>query len=211
MLRRYPANRTEFVELLHDRSTIVRALGNLMSRCTSVRCVLTGSGDADSDLLDLVLGAAERGRLLLDPALALRTESIERAVRHRVDVRVHAGPVRQMLLFDDRSAVLPLATNDLNAGAVVLRSPLSAPYGQLFELMWADARTPAGSAPHDDTLTSRETQVIGLLLDGATDCQVAARLGMSSRTVRAVVAQLQQRFGTRSRMALGFRLARVTD
>ncbi|WP_053736502.1 helix-turn-helix transcriptional regulator [Nocardia sp. NRRL S-836] len=211
MLRPSPASRTEFVELLHDRSTIIRTLVDLVARSGSVRCVLTSSGGVDGDLLDLVVGAAERGRLLLDAALALRTESVDRATRHRVEVRVHSGPARPMLVFDDRSAVLPLATGDLNAGAVLLRSPLSDPYGQLFELMWSDARTPAECAPHDHTLTSREVLVIGLLLDGATDHQVAARLGMSSRTVRAVVAQLQQRFGTRSRMALGFRLARVTD
>lgn len=110
----------------------------------------------------------------------------------------------------DRSAVLPLAADDLNAGAMLLHSPLATAYGELFELMWSDARTPDG-APGESGLSSRETKVIGLLLDGATDHQIAARLGMSSRTVRAVVAQLQQRYGTRSRMALGFQLARATD
>jgi DNA-binding NarL/FixJ family response regulator len=64
--------------------------------------------------------------------------------------------------------------------------------------------------PGGDGLTSRETEFIGLLLDGATDHQVATRLGTSSRTVRAVLADLQQRHGTRSRMAPGFQLARVT-
>jgi hypothetical protein len=34
---------------------------------------------------------------------------------------------------------------------------------------------------------------------------------MSSHTVRSVVAQLQQRYGTRSRMALSFQLARGTN
>jgi DNA-binding NarL/FixJ family response regulator len=115
-----------------------------------------------------------------------------------------------MLVFDDRTAVLPLDASDLNAGAMLLRSPLAVTYGELFELMWADTRTADGS-PAETGLSSRETKVIGLLLDGATDHQVAARLGMSSRTVRSVVAQLQQRYGTRSRMALGFQLARVTD
>ncbi|MBM7863479.1 helix-turn-helix domain-containing protein [Lentzea nigeriaca] len=51
-------------------------------------------------------------------------------------------------------------------------------------------------------------EVIGLLPDGATDHRVATRLGMSSGSVRPVVVHLQQRFGTRSRMALGCQLAR---
>ncbi|MGW4214239.1 LuxR C-terminal-related transcriptional regulator [Lentzea sp. NPDC004789] len=203
MLRRSPAVRTEFVELLHDRSSAIRVLENLVVRSASVRGVLSSQAGIDSTLLDLTT-AVERGRLLLDAALARHVEP-----RHQVSIRLLTKPARHMLVFDDRVAVLPLAAGDLNVGAVLLRSPLAGAYGELFELMWSDARTPDGT-PGDRGLTSRETEVIGLLLDGATDHQVATRLGMSSRTVRAVVAQLQQRYGTRSRMALGFHLARIT-
>jgi len=208
VLQRSPASRTDFIEVLHDRSSVMRTLDHLVTRSATVRGVLSSRGGVDRALLDLMTNAAGRGRLLLDPSLALHTETIERVARHRVAIRVHTQPARQMLVFDDRSAVLPLDASDLNTGAVLLRCPLSAPYGQLFELMWSDARSPSESAPPHDGLSHRETEVIGLLLDGATDHQVAARLGMSSRTVRAVVAHLQQRFGTRSRMALGFQLAR---
>jgi DNA-binding CsgD family transcriptional regulator len=210
VLRRSSAGRTEFVELLHDRSSVLRALEDLVVRSASVLGVLTSRGGFDSALLDLMTIAAERGRLLLDPALGRHAESIEILSRRRVHIRVQAKPIRHMLVFDDLSAVLPLDA-DLNTGAVLLRSPLAAPYAQLFELMWSDARSLTETSPPQDGLTSRETQVIGLLLDGATDHQVATRLGMSSRTVRSVVAQLQQRYGTRSRMALGFQLARGTD
>jgi DNA-binding NarL/FixJ family response regulator len=189
----------------------MRALDQLVTRSTSVRGVLSSRGGIDTALLGLMTIAAERGRLLLDPPLARHTETIERVARHHVDIRVHTQPARHMLLFDDRSAVLPLDASDLNSGAVLLRCPLATPYGQLFELMWSNAETLSESGHQPDGLTSREAEVIGLLLDGATDHQVAARLGMSSRTVRAVVAHLQQRFGTRSRMALGFQLARSTD
>ena len=211
MLQRSPTGRTEFVEVLHDRSSAMRALDHLVIRSTTVRCVLSSRGGIDTALLGLMTTAAERGRLLLDPPLARHAETIERVARHHVDIRVHTQPARHMLLFDDRSAVLPLDGSDLNSGALLLRCPLATPYGQLFELMWADAETLSESAAQPDGLTSREAEIIGLLLNGATDHQVAARLGMSSRTVRAVVAHLQQRFGTRSRMALGFQLARSTD
>lgn len=183
----------------------MRALENLVTRSTSVRGVLTSRGGVDSALLDLIAGATQRGRLLLDHAVARHAR-----LRHQVLVRVLAKPARCMLVFDDRSAVLPLAEDDLNVGAMLLRGPLATTYGELFELMWADARPP-DDALGETGLSTRETEVIELLLDGATDHQVAARLGMSSRTVRAVVAQLQQRYGTRSRMALGFQLARGTN
>ena len=205
MLRRSPAVRTEFVELLHDRSAAMRAVENLVIRSASVRSVLSSQGGVDNALLHLVTETVERGRLLLTPALAGHVRS-----SHHVPIRVLTKPARCMLVFDDRSAVLPLDAGDLNVGAMLLRSPLASTYGELFELMWSDARSPDGT-PGETGLSSRETQVIGLLLDGATDHQVAARLGMSSRTVRSVVAQLQQRYGTRSRMALGFQLARLTE
>ena len=205
MFRRSSAVRTEFVELLHDRSATIRVVENLLVRSTSVRAVLSSQSGLDSALLGLVTDTAERGRLLLDPVMAGHVTS-----SHHLPIRVLARPARCMLVFDDRNAVLPLAADDLNVGAMLLRSPLTIAYGDLFELMWSDARSP-DDAPADAGLSSRETKVIGLLLDGATDHQVAARLGMSSRTVRSVVAQLQQRYGTRSRMALGFQLARSTD
>lgn len=205
MLRRSSAVRAEFVELLHDRSAAMRVVENLLVRSASVRAVLSSQSSIDSALLDLVTTTAERGRLLLDPAMAGHVTP-----RHQLPIRVLARPARCMLVFDDRNAVLPLAADDLNVGAMLLRSPLTIAYGDLFELMWSDARSP-DDAPAETGLSSRETEVIGLLLDGATDHQVAARLGMSSRTVRSVVAQLQQRYGTRSRMALGFQLARGTN
>lgn len=211
MLQRSPSGRTEFVEVLHDRSSVMRTLDHLVTRSAAVRAVLSSRGGIDSALLGLMSNAADRGRLLLDPPLARHTETIGRVARHHVDIRVHTQPARHMLVFDDRAAVLPLDASDLNTGAVLLRCPLSTPYGQLFELMWSDAETLSENAPPPDGLTSREAEVIGLLLNGATDHQVAARLGMSSRTVRAVVAHLQQRFGTRSRMALGFQIARSTN
>lgn len=188
----------------------MRTLENLVTRSASVRGVLSSRGGIDGALLDLMTSVAERGRMLLDPPLARQAESIDRLTRHQVLIRVYTKPARQVLVFDDRTAVLPLATGDLSAGAILLRSPLAIAYGELFELMWSDARNPDGT-PGETGLSSRETKVIGLLLDGATDHQVATRLGMSSRTVRAVVAQLQQRYGTRSRMALGFQLARTTN
>ncbi|MFS8100751.1 helix-turn-helix transcriptional regulator [Lentzea alba] len=184
----------------------MRTLESLVVRSTSVRGVLSSQGGVDHALLGLMTNTAERGRLLLDPPLAREAETFD----HQALIRVHTKPARQVLVFDDRVAVLPLAAGDLNVGAVLVRSPLALAYGELFELMWSDARTPDGT-PGETGLSSRETKVIGLLLDGATDHQVATRLGMSSRTVRAVVAQLQQRYGTRSRMALGFQLARVTN
>ena len=89
----------------------------------------------------------------------------------------------------------------------MLWAPLASPYDQLFEFLWSEAH-PLGRRPgRPDGLNIRELEVVHLLVHGATDHQVASRLGVSSRTVRNVVSELHRRFGTSSRMALGFRLA----
>jgi DNA-binding CsgD family transcriptional regulator len=216
VLPRSPASRIEFVELMYDRSTVLRRVDHIAATATSVRCVLSGGGrpcvhDPIVLLLELIAGAGERRQLLIDPQLIRHPAIADMVARLRPDIRVRPTSLQDVLVFNDCCAVLPLDSYYLNAGVVVLRGPLVVPYGQLFELMWSDASRPDAENLRYDGLSCRQLEVIELLLDGATDDQVATRLGMSSRTVRAVVAQLQEHFGTRSRMALGFQLARSNN
>ena len=60
------------------------------------------------------------------------------------------------------------------------------------------ARTP--------TLTSRQQQVVALLLSDLADEAVAASLGVSVRTVRSDVAAILAALGVKSRFAAGARL-----
>jgi len=203
----------EFVELLYGRSAVWRRLDQFAFAAGSAQSILTSRGcrpGHDPTLLELLATAGEQRRLLVDPRLARDPQIIDKATRRQVDIRVHSGSLRQMLVFDDRYAVVPLDQTDLSTGALLLRAPLAALCDQLFEFLWAEAH-PLGAAPAEpgrsDGMTARELEVVHLLVHGATDHQVANRLNVSSRTVRNVVADLHRRFGTTSRMALGFRLA----
>jgi DNA-binding CsgD family transcriptional regulator len=195
----------EFVEMLIDPPAVLRRLEQLGCAATSVQCILTGRGWRPP-VLELLATAGEQRRLLIDASLATEPLVLEKAAR-QLDVRVHGGALRHLFAFDDRYAVLPIDQTDLGTGALLLRTPFATPYTQLFELLWAEAQPISHDAPHYDGLTARELEVVHLLVRGATDHQVAHRLGVSSRTVRNVVSELHRRFGTTSRMALGFQLA----
>lgn len=60
-----------------------------------------------------------------------------------------------------------------------------------------------------ERLTPREVEVLGLLAEGLTTSEIAARLGISDATVRAHVEHMRVRLGVSTRAALvarGFRL-----
>ncbi|MCB7135515.1 helix-turn-helix transcriptional regulator [Cellulosimicrobium marinum] len=80
----------------------------------------------------------------------------------------------------------------------------------LAESVWDGAR------PAADSLRPDEDLLLRMLADGKTDAAVAARLGVSPRTVRRVAARLMARLGATSRFAAGVRAAhrgwiRTTD
>jgi DNA-binding CsgD family transcriptional regulator len=113
------------------------------------------------------------------------------AVEHRVDdtVVLVARPDRTRAVTD-RDAVLALRA--------------------LAESEWDRARAA------DDALAPSEDTLLRLLAEGKTDTAVAARLGVSPRTVRRHAAGLMGRLGATSRFEAGARAAqrgwiRITD
>ncbi|PRX50407.1 regulatory LuxR family protein [Prauserella shujinwangii] len=201
----------EFVGLLPDHSAVLRRVQQIACTVTSVGGALSGRGGprnhVDLSMLDLLADAGKHRRVLIGPQLTDPESLASTAIARQLEVRICPGPVRPMLVFDDRYAVLSLDQADWSAGALLLRAPLAGPCGELFDLKWSAARPVTVEPAVGDALSGRQLDVIRLLLQGATDHQVADRIGVSSRTVRTVVSQLHRRYGTTSRMALGFRLA----
>ncbi|WP_250008308.1 LuxR C-terminal-related transcriptional regulator [Actinoplanes sp. M2I2] len=60
----------------------------------------------------------------------------------------------------------------------------------------------------ENLLDERERRLLGLLATGLTDESVAARLGLSERTVRRTMASIMARLGARSRFQAGLIAAR---
>lgn len=82
---------------------------------------------------------------------------------------------------------------------------------ELFERVWS-AAVPLTSPnlpelARDCDLTDRERQLLALLSAGCTDLTVAARLGVSVRTVRRMMSEMMNRLGARSRFQAGVKAA----
>ncbi|WP_186382730.1 BTAD domain-containing putative transcriptional regulator [Amycolatopsis rhizosphaerae] len=139
---------------------------------------------------------------------ALRTLSLAGA-----DVRTDAEVPMQALVIDRGSALLPAdrESTGYQAGAAVFRLPgvVTATVG-LFERIWQGAVPLLPSEPAeagDGVLTRRERDLLALLCSGSTDESAAARLGISVRTVRRMVADIMNRLGARSRFQAGVKAA----
>ncbi|MFF4697189.1 LuxR C-terminal-related transcriptional regulator [Streptomyces chattanoogensis] len=119
-------------------------------------------------------------------------------------------PIR-MLIIDRATALIPVTRDDSSTGAVVLRGDgiLAALCG-LFESMWERA-VPLGSNKAQERdgrgLTTAEAEVLRLLAKGHTDEFIAKRVGVSSRTVRRVAADLMEKLSARSRFQAGAQAA----
>ncbi|AUG78274.1 helix-turn-helix transcriptional regulator [Kitasatospora sp. MMS16-BH015] len=122
---------------------------------------------------------------------------------------VRTAPVLplRMTIFDRRTAVLPSGPGEDRPGTVVLRRPgVLTALCALFEGTWADA-TPLGrpAAPTAQGLSRQQAQTLELLADGLTDEVIAKQMGVSSRTIRRIVAELLQQLQARSRFEAGLR------
>jgi DNA-binding NarL/FixJ family response regulator len=141
---------------------------------------------ADDDSLFPALQAGARGYLTKDAG----AEEIARAI---TDVRAGAAglspQIQRRLLerFATPSAVDPAPT----------AAPAAAPVGK------ADALPALPALP--DGLTAREAEVLGLIADGLSNTEIAARLFVSMATVKTHINNLFAKTGVRDRaQAVGY-------
>jgi DNA-binding CsgD family transcriptional regulator len=112
-------------------------------------------------------------------------------------------PIR-MLVVDRTWAVLPIDPQRTAVGACVLRSAgVVTALCALFEQVWQSA-IPWGSRPGTHLpLSDQERALLQLLMQGDTDEQAGRKLGVSTRTVGRLAADLMTRLGARSRFQAG--------
>ncbi|GAB3652574.1 LuxR family transcriptional regulator [Actinocorallia lasiicapitis] len=118
-------------------------------------------------------------------------------------------PVR-MLVYDRRTALVPLDPDDTRAGVVQLSGPGPlAVVLALFDQLW-ESGTPVTEAParDEDGLSPQERRLLRLLADGLTDEGAGRHLGLAPRTIRRIMADLMARLGARSRFEAGLLAAK---
>ncbi|MFJ9249577.1 helix-turn-helix transcriptional regulator [Streptomyces sp. NPDC101776] len=163
--------------------------------------------DLQADLLKR--GIVSRGiyaaTALEDPnALSRAWNMVELGEQARV---LPSVPLK-LLVVDGRRALLPLTSSAAGGycAVVVWHSAVTEALQKLFELAWRQA-TPLGRAAGNGELSEDEEALTRLLAAGLKDEAVARHLGVSLRTLRRRVSDLQERLGAASRFQLGLRAA----
>ncbi|MFD3405221.1 helix-turn-helix domain-containing protein [Kribbella sp. NPDC058693] len=130
---------------------------------------------------------------------------------HKYGGQIRALPTvpLKMIIFDGEAAVVGIDPDQNSVGAMVHHSKAVLRIAvDLFERCWADARPVTdGTADKHGEPTAQEAEFLRLLVRGATDEQVARKLGVSMRTVRRIAAKLSEQVGASGRFELGVRAA----
>ena len=130
----------------------------------------------------------------------------ERGEQARVLPRV---PVK-LLIVDGTTAILPLGGNGPSTpgqarAVVVTDSALTSALQVLFDQLWGQA-TPLRLT--ESASTDPVTTLINLLASGMKDEAIARQLGVSGRTLRRRIAEVQDQLGATSRFQAGLQAAR---
>ncbi|HEY0448972.1 helix-turn-helix transcriptional regulator [Actinophytocola sp.] len=143
-----------------------------------------------------------------EPVLATRLGTLSLA---GADTRTVAEVPTDALVIDGSVVVLPVDRNASGptTGTAVFRLPsVVTTTTELFERVWLSAvPLTASDLPDSADLGARERELLSLLSAGSTDESAAARLGVSVRTVRRMVADIMNRLGARSRFQAGVKAA----
>ncbi|WP_409180072.1 BTAD domain-containing putative transcriptional regulator [Amycolatopsis sp. VS8301801F10] len=189
-------------------------IDGLLASATSevlIMCSTAGPGPADAvrRLGQATLRPGVRYRVLC-PDSARLSGALGGLAIAGADVRTEAGVPMDALVVDRAAAVLPDERTGSSAAVFRLPGVVAATAG-LFDRIWPDAvpLIPTGLDDRDGAagLTRRERDLLTLLCSGSTDESAAARLDISVRTVRRMVADIMNRLGARSRFQAGAKAA----
>ncbi|MFG3259964.1 LuxR C-terminal-related transcriptional regulator [Streptomyces sp. NPDC048172] len=207
--------------LLQGSATIYAALKAGSDSCTEEALTLQPGGGRPAKVLDTVLtweyemlGRGVRRRTLYQhsarsdgPTLAYMEKLTEAGGRFRTLDELFD----RLVIYDRRVAFIPVAGMDIRENALVIEHPAIVDYlTRVFEHAWdraemvTFARPRSRPAPLTDV---KRRAVLRLMVEGHTDQTIAARLGMSARTVANHVRAASDQLAARSRAQLAYRLA----
>ncbi|MFJ6216953.1 LuxR C-terminal-related transcriptional regulator [Streptomyces sp. NPDC092296] len=111
-------------------------------------------------------------------------------------IRAADGPLERMLIFDRRTALVPIDPQDSARGALVVhQAGMLASLLALFERFWSGA-----ASLDQERLSDIEQQVLRIMARVDKDEAGARELNISVRTYRGHVAELMRRLGATSRV-----------
>lgn len=118
---------------------------------------------------------------------------VENPTRGELLRLLHDGP-KTLLLRESRPDEITAALQAASEGLIVL-SP------EILEILWPSGFEIAAfdELPPGETLTSRESEVLALLADGAANKEIAAKLRISEHTVKFHVSSILNKLGATTR------------
>jgi hypothetical protein len=211
------AEPSRLIEIAVGRDAIEARIDDMLRGATT-QAVGTDTppyvADGSHQVSSAELGLLDRGvrfraiyaaEVLDHPVLVERLRSMaERGEQSRVLPQV---PVK-LLIVDGTTAIVPLAPDGPSSpgqarAVVVSDSALTSALQVLFEQLWAQA-TPLRLSGSTDPSTT----LINLLASGMKDEAIARHLGVSGRTLRRRIAQVQDQLGATSRFQAGLQAGR---
>lgn len=201
-------------EPARDRAGMTELLAGATSE---VLIMSAGAGSGSiAEFRRIALGHVRPGvrYKVLFPDSARLSGALNRMSRAGAEVRTDSEIPMDALVIDRTSVVLPADRQNGGSpnGVAVFRLPgvVTATVG-LFERIWQAAAPlmPLDLPEPEDAsmLSYRERELLTLLFSGTTDESAAAKLGISVRTVRRMVADIMNRLGARSRFQAGAKAA----
>ncbi len=198
-------------EVVTDTRRIVSLVNELPLRATTEFLVLDDGREEEAILYDFPQSVVERG-LSLRTIVPLTEEAkphfdalLRAAAAVGEEVRLARTVPLRFLVVDSREALVASAGRGLEEAIYTRSGELVTALREVFELIWASARPATATGE----LSQRERAVLGLLAGGATDTEIARRLGASERTVRRLVAALSEDLGANTRFQLALHAQRA--
>lgn len=181
---------------------------------------------ATSEILSMNPGAAlspgppaaarRKDREVLQRGISMRRIHLASTTRHPrsfahlaasaeagIQVKLAAALPFRMTVIDRAVALCPVPDEESEMRALILRDPeLVRLLGDLFEHFWLSADR-FRVEPDDDLADPHYREVLALMATGCKDDVIAKQLSLSTRTLRRLIAELNQKLGTTSRFQLG--------
>lgn len=209
--------RIEFVEGIENIRSVI---DDLARTCAASVDVLSPGRPQEEVFraalpLDLdVLGRGVRCRTLFQYSARgwrFAVQHVERIVGAGARVRCTGSLPSRVLIYDASCAVLPLDPLVTGAGAALVRDPSVLGFlCRLFTHYWEAAEDfLAADEPQGPEPRGMERDVLLLMAAGHTNEAVAAKLGVSPRSVSRIVGRLMERLGAANRFQAGARAARL--
>ncbi|MFG2651704.1 LuxR C-terminal-related transcriptional regulator [Streptomyces sp. NPDC048436] len=207
------------VTLLHGFERINSAISEAMARASRELLTVQPGGTRAPEVLAAALPLEQA---LLTCGGRMRT-LYQHTTRHALPVLAHfeqldgdvevrtLDEVTERLVVIDRTVAYIPANKDRTA-ALEVRQPALVDYlATAFERFWRLA-TPMHPRPAPEPsghgISTRQRAVAGFLVEGLTDSEIAARLGLNVRTARVHIAKLAATLGSKSRAQLGYLIGR---